>query len=97
MFGKMYFMHGLCPVHLICTVCSFLYIVVCFDMLHDHSFDCLFTGCMIKEWLESRYPMLAGVIKTTKTSESFHLAEENKEDFPHDDVRYIYIYCTLKD
>ena len=30
--------------------------------------------------------MLADVIKTTNTSDSFHLAEENKEDFPHDDV-----------
>ena len=29
-------------------------------------------------------------IKTSNTTNSFHLAEENKEDFPHDDVRMHY-------
>ena len=39
--------------------------------------------------MESRYQVLADVIKATDVSVSFHLAEENKEDFPHD---YVSIY-----
>ena len=54
---------------------------------------------MTKGWLESQYPMLADVIKTTNTSTSFHLAEENKKDFPHEDVRdYIHaghLFCNF--
>ena len=34
----------------------------------------------------SQYPVLAEVFKTTQTTDSFHLAEENKKEFPHDDV-----------
>ena len=37
--------------------------------------------------MESHYPVFAEVFKTTQTTDSFHLAEENKEEFPHDDVR----------
>ena len=40
--------------------------------------------------MESRYPNLVVAIKTSNTTNSFHLAEENKEDFPHDDVRMHY-------
>ena len=51
---------------------------------------------MTKGWLESQYPMLADAIKTTNTSTSFHLAEENKKDFPHEDVRdYIHAVHAL--
>ena len=41
---------------------------------------------MPKEWMESRYPVLADVIKSTEVSDAFHLAEENKENFPQHDV-----------
>ena len=34
----------------------------------------------------SQYPVLAEVFKTTQTTDSFHLAEVNKKEFPHDDV-----------
>ena len=44
--------------------------------------------CNYKEWMESQYPVLAEAIKTTQTVDSFHLAEENKQEFPHDDVRF---------
>ena len=37
--------------------------------------------------MESHYPVLTEVFKTTQTADFFHLAEENREDFPHDDVR----------
>ena len=37
--------------------------------------------------MESRYPLLVKAIKTTETFSSFYLAEENEEEFPHDDVR----------
>ena len=37
--------------------------------------------------MESQYSVLAEAIKTTQTVDSFHLAEENKQEFPHDDVR----------
>ena len=33
--------------------------------------------------MESQIPVLAEALKTTQTA-----AEENKEEFPHDDVRY---------
>ena len=48
--------------------------------------------------MESRYPKLAVAIKTSKTVNSFHRAEENKEDFPHDDVRihyYAWVYLIV--
>ena len=32
--------------------------------------------------------MLTEVFQITQTVDSFHLAEENKQEFPHDDVRY---------
>ena len=41
--------------------------------------------------MATQYPMLADVIKTTNTSTSFHLAEENKKD---EDVRdYIHAHA----
>ena len=53
---------------------------------------------ILQKWMESRYPVLADVIKTTKTSTSFHLAEENKEEFPHDDVSIqIIVTCDMSD
>ena len=57
--------------------------------------------CNYKEWMESQYPVLAEAIKTTHTVDSFHLAEENKQEFPHDYVRFKspfvikYIMCYL--
>ena len=53
---------------------------------------------ILQKWMESLYPVLADVIKTTKTSTSFHLAEENKEEFPHDDVSIqIIVTCDMSD
>ena len=43
--------------------------------------------------MEDRYPELAAVIKSTQTSDSFHLAEENKQDIPDDDVRDLSFHC----
>ena len=53
---------------------------------------------ILQKWMESLYPVLADVIKTTKTSTSFHLAEENKEEFPHDDVSIqIIVTCDMSE
>ena len=38
----------------------------------------------------AHYPTFAEEIKATETVDSFHLAEENKKEFPHHDVRYNY-------
>ena len=40
---------------------------------------------ILQKWMESRYPVLADVIKTTKTSTSFHLAEDNQRRVHHRD------------
>ena len=43
--------------------------------------------------MEDRYPELADVLKSTQTSHSFHLAEENEQDIPDGDVRDLSFHC----
>ena len=45
--------------------------------------------------MKSQYPFLAKAIKTTRTVDSFHLAEENKQEFPHDDVRFKSLFVII--
>ena len=44
--------------------------------------------------MESQYLVLAEAFQTTQTVDSFHLAEENKQEIPHDDVRYKIMLCV---
>ena len=59
-------------------------VMVCYEIIF---IMLCYTVYICKVWVESQYPVLAEVFKTTQTADSFHLAEENKEEFPHDDVR----------
>ena len=42
-----------------------------------------------QEWMEECYKELLEAFRKTETVAAFHLAEENKKEFPHDEVRAI--------
>ena len=58
-----------------------------FNFLYMYMYMSLKLMFYWKEWIKTGYPLLAEAIKTTKTFSSFHFAEENEKEFPHDDVR----------
>ena len=43
--------------------------------------------------MEHLHPELADVLKSTQTSDCFHLAEENEQDIPDGDVRDLSFHC----
>lgn len=44
--------------------------------------------------MESQYPVLFEVFQTTQSVQSFHLAEQNKQEFPYGDVSNFKVYYS---